>query len=100
MCSFAVAALCVSQGMEEKAATFNGLAAAIDAWNDDSLDVVGAGSAPSPFTLVDVNTVSDALTHFIRRDCVHFDPPLYAINLRLDLNIVLRGMTMCPEFAH
>ena len=81
-----------------KAQTFSGLAAAIDLWNADSWDaIVGAGSAsPNPFTMLNVNALSDQVTRLIRKDCVHYEPPLYALTLTLDLAVVFGGLQVCP----
>ena len=67
---------------------------AIDVWNKDAIDSL----EEHPFILVDVNHVSDQLTHLIRPDNVHYEAPMYNVAMMLDLNIILRGTEMCDEF--
>jgi hypothetical protein len=80
--------------MPDKASEFRGLDAAITVWNTDTHERLKS----HPFTLVDVNHVSNRLRSLIRPDNVHYEAPMYNIAMMLDLNIALRGVTMCDEF--
>jgi hypothetical protein len=82
------------QNMPDKASEFRGLDAAITVWNTDTHERLKS----HPFTLVDVNHVSNRLRSLIRPDNVHYEAPMYNIAMMLDLNIALRGVTMCDEF--
>ncbi len=80
--------------MPEKAAEFQGLTKAIVTWNTDTLNSL----EDHPFILVDVHHISDRLKHLIRPDNVHYEAPMYNVAMMLDLNIILRGASLCPEF--
>ncbi len=62
-------------------------------------NVSGASGATAvtPFVLLDVNALSDQVTTLIRKDFVHFEPPLYTSTLTLDLNVVFRALDVCDE---
>ncbi len=72
---------------------YEGITDAIEAWNAETEKFFAEDSVG--FHFVDMHRISVRLRHLILRDCVHFEPPVYSLQLAVDLNIIFRGMRAC-----
>lgn len=79
----------------DKAQTFRGLHAGIKNWNKDAKQVLGSKPA---MVLMDLYVLSERMKHLIKKDHVHFMPPMYEAALTFDLNVMFGNVDMCREF--